>query len=446
MLSDPILLQLASAFPVPLYAVGGAVRDGLLGYEAKDVDLASALLPEEVFACLTATGFHGLPTSPKLGTLKIKGFGKEYEYTAFRTDSYPEGGNHAPAEVRFSANIREDALRRDFTADAIYYDIKTGDYADPLGGISDIQNKLLRATRAPADVMREDGLRLLRLVRIACSCGFRIDPELYEASRKNCALLQAIHDARIGEELSKILICDTLYGIQGAHIRAMRMLIDLGLMQYILPELLDGKGVAQRADYHKYDVLEHILKVFELSPPGIRAAALFHDITKPLNQIKTGKMAGHEKTGAELLRTRLKKLCFPGDRIDRWARLVETHMADQNCQTGEKKLRLFVQKNADILADLAALKDADHIGKGLLTGRNPSAVRMEETLRSMREEGVPFSIKDLKVGGAELISAGIPPAKRGEVLEALLRLAANDARFRTKEGQSAYLAGRLKNE
>lgn len=439
MIHDSILQQLASVFPAPLYAVGGAVRDHLLGFAAKDIDLASRLLPEEVARCLKDTGFVAIPTSPKLGTLKIRGFGKEYEYTAFRVDSYPEGGNHAPANVRFTSDIGEDARRRDFTADAVYYDIKAKEFVDPLDGIRDIKNKLLRPTRAPEEVMKEDGLRLLRLVRIACSCGFEIEEDLYEASHKYSALLKDIHDSRIGGEFYKILICDTLYGITGAHVRAIRMLIDLGLMEYIVPELLEGKGFPQRADFHKYDVLEHILKVFELSPPGIRAAALFHDITKPLNKIKTGKMAGHELTGATLLRKRLRKLCFPADTIERWARLVECHMYDLNCETGEKKLRLFVQKNADILADLAALKDADYMGSGMHFGRNPSGIRMEETLRRMREEGVPFSIKDLKVGGSDLIALGIPPAERGKRMEELLRLAANDAHLRTAEGQRAFL-------
>jgi tRNA nucleotidyltransferase (CCA-adding enzyme) len=443
MLADPILLQLASVFPATLYAVGGAVRDSLLGFAPKDVDLASDMLPEEVARCLKNTGFVVLPTSPKLGTLKIKGFGKEYEYTAFRIDSYAAGGSHAPEDVRFTSDLAEDAGRRDFTADAIYYNIKKGEYVDPLGGIYDIEKRLLRATRSPEEVMREDGLRLLRLVRIACSCGFEIDPDLYEASRKYRFLLKDVHDSRIGEEFSKIIVCDTFYDVKGAHTRAIRMLLDLGLMDFILPELLECKGFPQRTDYHKYDVLEHIIRVFDLSPPQVRMAALFHDSTKPLNKITTGKMAGHEFTGAMLLRKRLKKLCFSNDDIERWARLVEAHMYDLKCETGEKKLRLFVQKNADILHDLVALKDADYLGSGMHTGRNPSGIRMEETYRTMREEGVPFSIKELKVDGNDLIAAGIPPAERGKTMEELMHLAANDACLRTAEGQKAFLATKI---
>lgn len=439
MILNDRLNKLANLFPAPLYVVGGAVRDHLAGFGYKDIDLASALMPAEVFGALEGTDFFAIPTSPKLGTLKIKSGNQEYEYTGFRKDSYSCDGSHTPQSVSFTTQLSEDALRRDFTVDAVYYDIKDGKYVDPLGGIADIQNKLMRAVRNPKEVMQEDGLRLLRLVRIACSTGFDIAPELYGVCKSLAPLLQNIHKSRIGDEFAKIIVCDTENGIKGAHTRAIRMMIDLGLMQFVLPELMEGGGFPQRADHHKYDVLDHIIEVFDVVTPEVRIAALFHDISKPGRKLKTGKMAGHEIDGAELLRKRLAELCFPHATIERNARLVRHHMYDLKCDAKESTLRHFIQRNADILDDLIVLKDADYVGSGIKRGRNPAAVRMESLYRQMVQEGVPFGIKDLKVGGAELIELGIPEAERGKLLAGLVEAAALDKELRTHEGQYKYL-------
>lgn len=433
------LKKLAARFPSPLYVVGGAVRDSLLGSYGKDIDLAAALAPDEVASALKGTEFKVFPTSPKLGTLKIRGGGEEYEYTAFRTDSYACDGTHAPKSVRFTKDLREDALRRDFTADAVYYDITKGNYLDPLGGIEDIAQKKLRAVRDPREVLCEDGLRLMRMVRIAASCGFEVEQNLYAACKEQAELLQNIHKSRIGAEFAKLVVCDTENGIKGAHVRAIEMLIDLGLMRFILPELLEGKDFLQRADFHKYDVLGHILKVFELSPARIRLAALFHDISKPSQKLKTGKMAGHEFAGAVVLRQRLTELCFAKEVVERNARLVMAHMVDLKCETKENKLKLFIQRNADILEDLIALKNADYEGSGMKQGDNPSSVRLKNLYDQMKRDGVPFCTKELKVGGADLIQLGIPAAQRGKVLQELLETATREKKLLTREGQYAFL-------
>lgn len=433
------LKQLAALFPSPLYVVGGGVRDFLLDYGGKDIDLAASLSSEEVKKALEGTAYKVVPTSPKLGTLKIIGFNQQYEYTSFRSDSYACDGTHAPLSVRFTKDLKEDALRRDFTANAVYYDIAKGEYIDPLYGKEDISNKLLRAVRDPYEVIKEDGLRLIRAVRIACSCGFLIDSALYQACKEQAFLLESIHKSRIGEEFAKIVVCDTYNGIKDAHLRAIEMLLDLNLMQFVVPELLEGKDFPQRKDFHKYDVLGHILKVYQLSPPQVRLAALFHDVSKPSQKIKTGKMAGHEFTGAYVLRRRLAKLCFPKDVIERNARLVECHMYDLKCETKESKLRLFIQRNADILDDLIALKNADYAGSGMKQGDNLSSVRMRNLYQQMKLDKVPFKIKDLQVGGGELIELGIPEPERGKALVALLESAAVDKSLLTREAQYAFL-------
>lgn len=438
------LKQLASVLSCPLYVVGGAVRDTLLGFEtSKDVDLAASLTPQEITAALANTPYKVIPVSPKLGTLKIKCGTDEYEYTTFRCDSYACDGTHSPVDINFTKDIYQDALRRDFCVNAIYYDINKEQFVDPLGGIADIDKRLLRATRNPDTVLIEDGLRLLRLVRIACACDLQIEAALYSAAQRLSHIINGIHNPRIGDELSKLVVCDTQYGVSGAHLRAINMLIDLGIAKYILPELMEGKGFAQRADYHKYDVLGHTLKVFELSPPNIRLAALFHDISKPSQKLATGRMAGHEVAGAAVLRHRLKELCFGNAVIERNARLVEAHMFDLNCETKEPKVRRFIQSNYDIIDDLIALKNADYLGGGLKTDENPSSIRLMSIFAQMKAEGVPFTIKDLLVGGKELIELGVPTQKRGQWMQELLRLAATEKRLLTYSGQYNFLANRI---
>lgn len=440
------LKQLASVLCTPLYVVGGAVRDALLGYgTGKDIDLAACLTPQEITDALASTPYKVIPVSPKLGTLKIRCGAAEYEYTTFRCDSYACDGTHTPIDISFTRDIYQDSLRRDFCVNAIYYDISKEQLVDPLGGIEDIDKRLLRATRNPDDMLVEDGLRLLRMVRIACACGFRTEDALYNAAGRLSHIINGIHKSRIGDELSKIVVCDTQYRVSGAHLRAINMLIDLGLAAHILPELTEGKGFAQRADYHKYDVLGHTLKVFELSPPNIRLAALFHDISKPSQKLATGKMAGHEIAGAAVLRKRLKELGFGYAVIERNARLVETHMFDLNCETGEPKVRRFIQSNYDIIDDLIALKNADYLGGGLRTGENPSSARLLSVLTQMKAEGVPFTLKDLLVGGKELIELNVPAQKRGQWMQELLRLAATEKRLLTYSGQYNFLANRTAN-
>ena len=161
------LKRLAKLFPPerPLYAVGGCVRDEILGREVFDIDLTSACLQEEAEKYAKAAGMRVLLGSKRLGTVMIKGE-KSYEYTPFRVDSYPAGsGVHKPASVRFTEDIEEDARRRDFTVNALYYDILGGDTLDLLGGKADLDARLLRTVDDPRRVLGEDGLRIMRLYR-----------------------------------------------------------------------------------------------------------------------------------------------------------------------------------------------------------------------------------------------------------------------------------------
>lgn len=201
------LKVLAAQFPPdkPLYAVGGCVRDELLGREVYDIDLTSACLQEQAESFALKAGMRVSLGSKRLGTVIIKGK-SSYEYTPFRVDSYPAGsGVHKPAQVRFTQDIQEDARRRDFTVNALYRNVSTGETVDLLGGEEDLKNRLLRAVDDPMRVLGEDGLRIMRLYRFVSTLGFDAEEKTERAACAKSPLLNDIAPERIRVELDKLL-------------------------------------------------------------------------------------------------------------------------------------------------------------------------------------------------------------------------------------------------
>ena len=176
-----------------LYAVGGCVRDALLRRDVHDVDLCSRLKPDELIERAKNAGIAARIVQPTLGTVLLSVDGTDYEHTTFRTESYGTGGAHKPDAVRFSDAPEVDAFRRDFSINALYESVSDGTILDPTGGLPDLKNRVLRTTtKDPAVILRDDGLRVLRLVRFAAALRFSIDPATWEAARANAALLDDV--------------------------------------------------------------------------------------------------------------------------------------------------------------------------------------------------------------------------------------------------------------
>lgn len=207
------LKQLASIFGrFTLYAVGGMVRNALLGLPMGDIDIASELTIDKVKALLKNTSFTIAAEYPRTGTLVILGQGFKAEYTTFREDSYPAGsGVHAPERVVFTRDIVKDAKRRDFTVNAVYYDLARGKTVDPLNGIRDIKNELIKTVDEPAKVMGQDALRLLRLIRFSAELGFNIESETYSSLSCYAPRLKEISAERIVSELFKTIEAERKY-------------------------------------------------------------------------------------------------------------------------------------------------------------------------------------------------------------------------------------------
>ena len=416
----------------PIYLVGGAVRNQLLGLPVSDYDICGDLSPEklaeELFGLFTVRDVN-----PRVGTVKLVGRGNSFEYTRFRHDSYPlSSGAHAPLEVTFVSTPEEDAFRRDFTVNALYKRVGDGEILDPTGGLADLRKRVLRTTRDPEAVFSEDGLRLLRLVRLAAELGFDIEQNTFAAAKKYASLLADISVERKREELERILVSDVKYGVSGAVFRALELLRELGLYPYFLPELEEGIGLAQPSKYHKYDVYYHILHTVAAAPPHLRLAALLHDVGKPLCFRQSGNFYMHSLESAIMTERIMRRLRYSNEKINRTVEIVRWHMFDFNGEASINKKRRFVQREWDLLEDICALKHADSVGTGYFT-QNVFAEKLLALKEQMKQEGVPVKIADLPLKGNELEALGVEPPLRSAVLRTLLERQADEDAIRDKE-------------
>ncbi len=413
----------------PIYAVGGFVRNKIAGLGETDIDIAGPAVAE---ALGISRRFQTKIVNYKLGTAVIRYNDDKYEYTPFRVERYAPGGEHTPVEVRFTTDLRQDAMRRDFTCNSIYYDITNDKIIDPLNGTADIEKKIIRSYN-PQRTFSSDGLRILRMIRLAVETGFKIDGETAKAAKTNAPLLRDISAERRRDELNRILLADTKYGVKWAHYRGLRLIQQLGLWKYLIPQLEDGAGLMQNPLYHKYDVLEHTNQTVKFAAPDIRLAALMHDVGKPYCVSKFGNMHGHEVISAHIVRYDLGEygLKYPNDVIEEVEWLCLNHMYDIARNTKEAKLRIFVATNFDRIDKLVELMEADNLARGM--DDETREVRLKAVKQKLIEEGAPLTLSDLKLDGSVLIREGIQPVKIGGVLKELWRACVIDPRLNNED-------------
>lgn len=429
------LTDLIKSVKFPVFVVGGYVRNRFAGLGETDIDLAGPI-------AATALGVEPdrrvRMVNYRLGTAVIKSGRDEYEYTPFRTENYAPGGGHTPSEVYFTTDMRADAARRDFTCNSIYYDPIKDEIYDFYNGVADIEKHILRAHN-PKYVFASDGLRILRLVRLACELGFKIEGETAKAAMARADYLRDISPERKREELNRILVADTKYGVENAHYRGMKLLERMGLWPYLVPEVADCAGVEQNPKYHKFDVMEHTFRTVLAAPPKMRLAALMHDLGKPYCVRNYGNMHGHESAGANIVRFRLGNmgLRYSNETVERIARLVGAHMYDMAGNTSEAKVRLFVAENFDIIDDLVDLNAADAAATGL--PREEKDSRFLKVKWQLIEESAPITLSDLAISGDDVVARGVTGERVGQILKELLRDCIIDPRLNNAE----WLNGRL---
>jgi tRNA nucleotidyltransferase/poly(A) polymerase len=207
-----LLASIFSAHGHALYIVGGYVRDALMGYVSDDIDICSDALPDKVMQMLEGSEDFSIAESLlPMGTVIIKCEGDALEYTAFRRESYRGDGTHAPEHVSFSATIEQDALRRDFNCNALYYDIAQSRVLDFFGGVADIKNRRLITTRGARDVFSEDALRILRMARISAEINFRPQDDEIAAAKELAHTLLKLSNERIVAEVKRLMTAEHKY-------------------------------------------------------------------------------------------------------------------------------------------------------------------------------------------------------------------------------------------
>jgi poly(A) polymerase len=302
------------------WLVGGCVRDILLGIPAKDYDVATDAHPEEILQLFPRSGQVGA----HFGVVLVRDGRDEVEVATFRSDqAYTDG--RRPDAVRFETDPRQDALRRDFTINALFMDPDTGEVLDYAGGREDLRNRIVRAIGDPEARFREDHLRLLRAVRFAARLGFSIEPVTFEAIRRLHRLILTVSAERVRDELVRILT-------EGGARRGFELLDETGLLPDILPEVAAMKGVEQPPEYHpEGDVWVHTLMLLEkLNHPSVTLAmgALLHDVGKPptFRVAERIRFDGHVEAGVEIARGILDRLRFSTAQTGQILALIANHM------------------------------------------------------------------------------------------------------------------------
>jgi len=303
--------------------VGGCVRDFLLGREPWDIDIATDARPEEIEGLFKRT----VAVGKKFGVIIVVEDEQEFQVATFRSDEDYKDGRR-PENVVFG-DARADALRRDFTVNALFYDPISNTTHDWVGGEQDLRAKIIRTIGRAEDRFGEDHLRLLRAIRFAAQLNFDIEPKTFAAVKKFAAKIRLISAERIRDELLKLF--------RPPHAaRGLDLLRDSGLMEHVLPELCPAITCAQSPNYHpEGSVYNHIRLMLEQLPPdaadALPWAAILHDIGKPPTSSvdeTTGAIHfyGHEKIGAEMARQILGRLRFPKKETDEIVACVRQHM------------------------------------------------------------------------------------------------------------------------
>ena len=419
------------------YLVGGCVRDLFMGRKPKDWDVTTNAVPEEIIPLFSKTFYEN-----DFGTVGVVQEDvsdeslKIIEITPYRLEgSYSD--HRRPDSVKFSTHMLDDLKRRDFTINAIAYDVETGEITDPFFGVADLAKNIIKTVGNPKKRFFEDGLRILRAVRFHVELGFPLDHEVEKSIIENKYILKEVSRERIRDELVKIIMSDNPSG-------GFMILKKLGLLEYIIPEMEESIGVEQNKA-HAFDVWTHLLKTVQHSADKkyllhIRLGALLHDIAKPKarrwdNEEKQWTFYGHEVIGSHVTKKILENLKFSRETIDKVTNLVRWHMffSDTEKISLSAVRRLIANVGKENVWDLIDMRGCDRIGTGR-PKENPYRLRkykamVEEVMRD------PISVGMLRIDGKKIMEVLdiAPGPKIGQILNALLEEVLEDPSLNTEE-------------
>ena len=409
------------------YAVGGCVRDSILGRIPDDWDITTSATPLETKELFKRTFDTGI----EHGTITVLLDKDAFEVTTYRVDGKYEDSRH-PTEVTFTRSLSEDLLRRDFTINAMAYNDTEG-LVDIFGGMDDLKNKTIRCVGNAEARFGEDALRILRAVRFAAQLGFEIEEETKLGIRKLAPTLANISAERIQVELIKMLV--------SPNPELLRTAYELGITKVILPEFDAMMSTEQETPHHVYSVGEHTLKAISLVRPDkvLRLTMLFHDIAKPLMKTMDEKGVAHFKMhdvkGVEMTKAILRRLKFDNDTLGNVTKLVQFH--DYRIPAEPKRVRKAMNKiGEELFPFYLEVREADTMAQSeYLREEKIQNIRdMEMCYKEILEKKECVSLKTLAISGSDLIADGMQPGKEiGLVLNTLLEKVIEQPELNEKE-------------
>lgn len=408
------IIKTITAAGYEAYAVGGCIRDRILGREPEDWDITTSAPPERVKQLFRRT----VDTGIKHGTVTVMLAKDRFEVTTYRIDGIYEDSRH-PREVFFTASLADDLKRRDFTVNAMAYN-ETSGLIDLFDGLGDIGRAVIRCVGDPTERFKEDALRIMRAVRFSAQLGYTIEADTKAAMVRGAPNLSKISAERIRIELMKL--------ITSPHPDYLRIAYETGITRQILPEFDLCMTTVQNNPHHDRSVGEHLLQAMVHSEPDplIRLTMLLHDIAKPpaktTDENGCDHFYGHQAAGGELAVRILRRLKFDNATVDKAAKLIRHHddqiMPEAGCvrraiaAVGEDIFPLLLKVNA---ADLAAQSKYRRFEK------SEYLAQLTAVYQEIAAAGDCVSLKDLAITGHDLIAAGMAPGKEmGELLNRLL--------------------------
>ncbi len=422
-----IIIDTILAAGFEAYAVGGCVRDSILGREPDDWDITTSAKPEEIKKLFQRT----IDTGIQHGTVTVLLEKEGFEVTTYRIDGEYEDSRH-PKEVTFTSNLREDLRRRDFTINAMAYNDKSG-LVDIYGGLNDIEKKVIRCVGDAKERFTEDALRMMRAVRFSAQLGYLIHEDTKAAIKELAPNLQNISAERIQVELVKLATSN--------HPDYLKIAYETGITKEVFKEFDLCMETPQKNPHHKYSVGEHILHSMNYVEKDkvLRLAMLFHDIGKPkaisVDEKGINHFYGHNEIGANMTKEILRRLRFDNDTIHKVERLVYYH--DFRPALNERGIRRFVAKiGKDLFPLYLSVQKADVLAQSEY--KQEEKLEKIETARAIfegvMERGECLSLKELAVTGSDLIACGIKPGKEiGAILDTMLKAVIENPEKNKKE-------------
>lgn len=397
------------------YAVGGCVRDSLLGRNPSDWDITTSARPEQVKALFS----HTIDTGIRHGTVTVMLEHVGYEVTTYRIDGEYEDSRH-PKEVIFTPLLTEDLKRRDFTINAMAWNPRAG-IIDEFGGMKDLDEGIIRCVGSPEERFSEDALRMMRAVRFSAQLGYEIEPATKDAIRKLAPNLNHVSAERIQVELVKL--------VESMHPDYLRVAYETGITRVVLPEFDLCMETEQHNPHHCYTVGEHMLHsmLAVSSNRYLRLAMLLHDIAKPEKK-KTDEQGidhfhGHQEASEEMAKVILRRLKFDNETIRIVSRLIGFH--DYRFPAERRSVRRAVWKvGEDLFPMLLQVKEADTMAQSLYEREEKLEwiAKVEKLYREILKDRECLSLKDLAVTGRDLIRAGCAPGPElGRILNEMLQ-------------------------